>query len=297
MDAGQNIAIDDLSRNLSTMRDPNFYWDDNVSPTFLIGYGANQTSFQTVLALETGQDIVSAKGSYNSVAVGNIYQANINYPSFDTGANLGIMGGYTVTAARGNLQTGTFTAVSNNDYLGYLNSVTYTGSPTEVNSFQQLASIGFYATGSNALGGLGGNISMWTHAPVTTGNLMVQAVGIENDQSTKFFGNVTMAGARFDTGYQYTAPTTNFGNVQVYSNISRFIMDPSGSITNGNIRLPSVAPDGAVIKVSSTQTITNFSFWALGATTIVPSANVTLTGGTSIEFFYHASENKWYKVA
>ena len=72
--------------------------------------------------------------------------------------------------------------------------------------------------------------------------------------------------------------------------------DPTTTITNGNLRLPSAMPDGAVIKVSSTQTITNLSFWALG-TTITPSANVTLTGGTAIEFFYHAAESKWYKVA
>jgi hypothetical protein len=187
-DAGSNVTIRDLSRNYATLRDPNFYWDDEVTQTLLVGYGATQTSFQTILALETGQDSVSAKGSYNSVTVGNLTLGNINSPYVDTGT----VGGYTISALRGNLQTGTLTAVSNNDFLGYVNSVTYTGSPSEVNTFQQVASIGFYATGSNALGGLGGNIGMFTHTPVTTGNVLTQAVGIENDQSTHFFGNLFM---------------------------------------------------------------------------------------------------------
>jgi hypothetical protein len=294
-DAGSNIVVRDLSRNYSTLRDPNFYWNDSVTPTMLIGYGANQTSFQTVLGLEIGQDTVSAKGSYNSVAVGNINLATVNNPTFDSAT--GIMGGYTVTGLRGNLQTGTLTASASNDFLGYLNSVTYTGNVGSGYTMAQVSSIGFYANGGTAPNGLGGNIAFFTHAPGTTSNTVVQALGIENDQSTKIYGNVTMAGAKFDTGYQYYAPSTNFGNYAVYANISRFIMDPTGGITNGNIRLPATMPDAAIIKVSSTQTITNFSFWAGGTTTIVPSANVTLTAGTAIEFFYKANETKWYKVA
>lgn len=293
VDGGQNIAVNDLSRNLATLRDPNLFWDDNVTPTMLIGYGANQTSFQTVLALETGQDRVSALGSYNAVAVGNIYTANINYPT----ANSGAIGGYTVTGSRGNLQTGTFTATSNGDFLGYLNAVTYTGNVGSGYTFAQVSSIGMYATGSSAVQGLGGNVAIFTHVPGTTSNTMVQAVGIENDQSTKIYGNLVTSGAHFENGYQYYAPTTNFGNYAIYANVARFIMDPTGSITNGNVRLPATMPDGTIIKISSTQTITNFSFWAGGTTTVVPSANVTLTGGTGIEFFYHANETKWYKVA
>lgn len=291
-DAGTNVIITEIGRNFATLRDPNFYWDDNVTPTLLIGYGATQTGFQTVLGLETGQDRVSALGSYNSVVAGNINLANISYPYTDTSQ----MAGYSVTGFRGNIAAGTLTASQNNDMLGYVNSITYTGNVGSGYTFAQVSSIGFYATGPSATQGLGGNVAIFTHVPGTTSNSMVQAVGIEDDQSTKFYGNVTFAGVKFDTGYQYATPSANFGNVAVYANISRYIMDPTTTITNGNLRLPSAMPDGAVIKVSSTQTITNLSFWALG-TTITPSANVTLTGGTAIEFFYHAAESKWYKVA
>ena len=194
-DGGTSITILDLSRNNSTLRDPSLYWNDEIVPTFLVGYGANQTSFNTILALEGGQDMVSAYGSYNAVAVGNLSMASVNSPSVDTGQ----MGGYSVTGTRGNLQTGTISVTTSNDFLGYVNSITYTGTgANQPQTFEQVSSIGFYATGSNAtpgytyLNGLGGNIAFFTHAPGATSNLVVQAASIENDQSTHFFGNVFM---------------------------------------------------------------------------------------------------------
>ena len=295
VDSGSNIGIRDISRNYSTFRDPNFYWDDQVTPTLLIGYGANQTSFQTVLGLETGQDAVSAKGSFNSVAVGNIYQANINYPAFDTGANLGTMGGYTVTGSRGNLQTGTFTATNSGDFLGYLNSVTYTGNVGSGYTFAQVSSIGMYANGPSNTQGLGGNVAIFTHVPGTTSNVLVQAVGIENDQSTKFYGNVIRSAGFVDQGYQYAAPTVGFW-ANITTGKSRFIMDPAGTLASGGVTLPNCSVDGTIISIHSTQTITAFSANTIqSGTTIVPTVT-TIAGGTGIEYFYHANENKWYKI-
>jgi hypothetical protein len=293
VDGGQNIAINDLSRNLSTLRDPNFYWDDNITPTFLVGYGANQTSFQTVLALETGQDMVSAKGSYNSVAVGNLTLGNINYQYVDTGG----IGGYTVTGLRGNLQTGTLTATNSNDFVGYLNAVTYTGNPTSYGNytFGQISSIGFYATGSNVFAGLGGNIAMFTHAPGTTGNLMVQAVGVENDQSVKFFGNVTHNAGFVDTGYQYSSPSTNFWTV-ISPGKSRMIFDPSTTIATGVATLPNCTVDGTIVSIHSTAAITSFSTNTQQTGTTITPAVTTLAAGTGVDYFYHAVENKWYKI-
>jgi hypothetical protein len=187
-DGGQNIAITDLSRNYASLRDPDLYWNDAVTTTLLVGYGTNQSEFQTILSYETGQDAVSAHGSYNSVTAGNLALGNVSYPYIDTGA----MGGYSVSSLRGNLQTSTLTQVNNGDYLGYLNAITYTGSTGVGNPtlFQQVSTIGFYASGGSQVTGLGGNIAMFTHAPATTSNLVVQALGIENDQSTHVYGNL-----------------------------------------------------------------------------------------------------------
>lgn len=192
VDAGQNIAIADLSRNYATLRDPNFYWDDTVTPTLLVGYGANQTSFNTILNYEIGQDAVSALGSYNSVAVGNLALASVNYPTTD----IGQLGGYSISGARGNLQTGTLNPSSSNDFLGYVNAITYTGNAASYTNYTlaQVSSIGFYATGSNVAAGLGGNIALYTHVPGATNSAMTQAMGVENDQSVKMFGNVLFSG-------------------------------------------------------------------------------------------------------
>jgi hypothetical protein len=105
----------------------------------------------------------------------------------------------------------------------------------------------------------------------------------------------TQPGGIVITGYQYSQPLTNF-TANINLNISRYIMDPTAPITNGNLRLPAVILDGTVIAISSTETITNLSVWGGETTTVKPSANVTLAAGTSIEYFYRASETTWYKV-
>jgi hypothetical protein len=295
-DSGQNIIVTDASRNKATLQDPDLYWNDQnpsvVSPTLLVGYGTNLTEFQTIQTLETGQDAVSAKGSYNSVGVGNLALANVSYQYTDTGP----MAGYSLSGARGNLQTATISAVSSGDFLGYLNAITYTGSPTEVNQFQQVASIGFYATGSNVLGGLGGNVGIFTHQPVTTGNLLVQAAGFENDQSTKFFGNVTHSAGFIDQGYQYLVPTTGFWQV-ISTGKSKLVINPVATLAQGNVTLPNAAVDGTIVSVHSTQTITLFGANSQqSGTTIIPSTGITLSAGTGVEYLYHSATNNWFKI-
>jgi hypothetical protein len=183
--------MSDLSRNYATLHDFNLYYNAAVTPTLLVGYGQNINSFETILGLETGQDAVSAYGSYNSVTVGNLGLGSIQHQFTDTGP----MGGFSVSSTRGNIANVQYTPVSSGDFLGYVNSITYTGSisPGNPNQFQQVASMGFYATGSNVISGLGGNIAMFTHQPATTGNILSQVIGFENDQSTHCYGNMVLS--------------------------------------------------------------------------------------------------------
>jgi len=110
----------------------------------------------------------------------------LTYSTLDTGG----LAGYNMTSLRGNLQTGTFTPVQPNDTLGYINAVTYSGNGT-ANTFSQVARIDFHATGSNVVYGLGGNVAVYTGRNGFGGNnQVVQALGIENDQSVKTFGNL-----------------------------------------------------------------------------------------------------------
>ena len=125
-----------------------------------------------------------------------------------------------------------------------------------------------------------------------TGNVNGNAVVGSANVTTK----LNMAGiTSFSGGYQYYAPTTNF-TLAVYGNVSRVILDPTGVITNGAINLPSGNVDAQTISISSTYNVTNLQVNPNSGTTLVPGANITLTGGSGVTYFYHATEAKWYKV-
>ena len=185
IDSGTNFLVFDLKRNRSTLRDPSLYFNDEVNSTLLVGW---RDGFNTALLLNQGQNAVSSRGSYNSALVSNLANAAITSGTVDGQ----LMSGYTLTSTRGNLEANVFTPVSTGDYLGYYNAVTYTGIANTANTFQQTASMAFYATGSNIAYGLGGNIAFYTKRDGGNGTLqgVNQAIGIENDQSVKFFGNV-----------------------------------------------------------------------------------------------------------
>ena len=187
-DNGESYLISDLSRNRTSFRDSLFYFNNVVVPTLMVGYGSG---LQTALELEAGQDIISSLGSINSVAIGDLSTGNIKYNQIDTGS----LGGYSVTAARGNIALGTISNVQPGDYLGYVDAVacvndSLIGTPDQFQAFNQLATINFWNTGSN----YGGNVGIFTapNGGVLSGQLN-QAVGIENDQSVKIFGNAIVS--------------------------------------------------------------------------------------------------------
>jgi hypothetical protein len=185
VDAGSNIFITDLSRNKSTLRDPALYYNDNIASTMFVGY--NATSILAATAAGSARSAISAFGSYTSVTVGNLSTANTTQANIDTG----IISGYNMATARGNLQTGTVSPVQINDYLGFHNVVAMTGNGSG-NAFQQTSTIAFYATGANVTYGLGGNIAFYTKQDgVGRGAQTVyQALGLENDQSARMYGNL-----------------------------------------------------------------------------------------------------------
>ena len=134
-----------------------------------------------------------------------------------------------------------------------------------------------------------------TSANINSGALIVTG-GIGMTGDLNIGGNLLTTGSRIDASFQYNAPTTNF-YYTVTGSVYRFVIDPTGPITNGTVVLPSANVNATVIRISSTQTVTNFQVLPNNGTTLVPNANVTLTGGTCVEYLFHASENKWYKVS
>ncbi len=112
-------------------------------------------------------------------------------------------------------------------------------------------------------------------------------------------GGVTIAitdvSRNYVSPYQYSAPVTDF-NTTITPGSARVIFDPAGTLAKGTITLPTGNVDATTVTVSSTQIITAFKTNPSTGTTLVPSANITLAAGTSVSYFYHASEAKWYKI-
>ena len=209
IDGGTSYLIFDVTRNHSTFHDSGFYYNDTVNSTVMIGF---RDALQTALALEAGQDAVSAYGSYNATQAADLSLNHVN--TIETTLKTP---GYSVTAARGNLEIGLLEPVESNDFLGYNQSLAYTGSEVSVDysGFQQMAAIGYYTTGANISGnGFGGNIGFFTRQDDDADNVVHQAMGIENDQSVTFYGNVNIVGSL--SAAAISAPWTkieHFGNV------------------------------------------------------------------------------------
>jgi hypothetical protein len=298
--------ITDVTRNKATFRDPNFYYNEAVSPTVFIGF---ENGLATALAADSGLDQVSVLGSVNSSSFGNLTLANVLYTQIDTGG----LAGYSVTSARGNIQTGTVQPVHSGDFLGYVNSIAFSGNGTPVvgNVFQQLASINFFATGSNVTYGLGGNIAFFTADDGGTQiNRVLQAVGIENDQSARFYGNVTVAtnieiGGTFKTdgtivegGTYVTSINTVGGSFVANANTSTLIVDSasSASIAWANITLPANPVNGQRIKIVSAAPIQNANVNApsFAAVKWVPTTAFQ-NGNAAVNLTYISGYSTWYR--
>lgn len=107
-------------------------------------------------------------------------------------------------------------------------------------------------------------------------------------------GTLTTAGALVETGYQY-ANTVVSNAVTVGTTVSRLILD-AGALVNLGVTLPTGNVDAKVITVSSVGAVTNLAVSGNAGTTVKPSANISLSAGSSATYFYHSSEGTWYKI-
>jgi hypothetical protein len=298
IDGGNTYLIFDVTRNRNSLRDPQIYFNPAVTtaPTLFLGYGQNGggiASLNLAVANDQGQNIVSAMGSYNSVAIGNLSFANVTNATLDTGK----IGGYTITAARGNLATSTFTPVQSNDYMGYINSIAYTGNGqggATGNAFQQTASMVFYATGTNQVSGLGGNIALYASPGAESGtNQLVQVASIETAGNLGMFR--TMGGIA-NGGTYVTNFVTSGGSIFTANNaINTLIIDSTGSasIASGIIILPSNPVDRQTFKIVAVAPIATANVYSTSAIKYVASNK--FASGNAVAFLtYISSVNTWY---
>jgi hypothetical protein len=188
VDGGSNFLIFDYTRNRASFSDPALYLNKRISNTLFLGY--TPKTLPTALALESGADTLSMVGSINSVAAANNYTGNVYVTETDESTSPGI----SVTTVRGNLETGVFNTIQNNDFLGYVNALTFAGASLTPTC---MASMAFYARGISQTGAIGGNVAFFT-APDDQPELLEnfsqqQVIGFENDQSTQLYGNLILS--------------------------------------------------------------------------------------------------------
>ena len=290
IDGGNDYMIFDVTRNRASFRDHQLYYNPDVSPTMYVGFGEGLSTAQ---AIGGGLDAIAADGSVSSVGITTTANLAYTVPT----------GGYSVVAMRGNIEADTVSPVASNDYLGYFDAYAFTGNGTS-NTFAKTASISMFVTGSNVVTGLGGNVAIFTK-PAGTGNISTgstQVVGFENDQSTKFYGNVEVS-SNFKTdstiieGGTYRSVLTAGGTFTANAGVSTVIVDSSSSATiaTATIITPRYPRDRQKFTISSVCPITSANIWANDSVNIhYVASNKFSSGNVVVKLTYLDSTSTWY---
>jgi len=315
VDGGTNFLIFDLTRNRVQFRDPSFYFNEDVSPTFLLGF---QEALPLAIQLATGYDTLQIRGSQtnyggvpdhgNQVGIG-INSYNPVYAGLGGNANVA---GYSVATSRAYIDplTGlpvidSTALVQSNDYIGYMDFLGATLNPANIAdiSINEFSAIRSFVTGSNIYSP-GGNLWIGTksdYAGAGTGNLTV-AMTIENDQSTRVYGNLHVTGhvmsskPAVDNGVILKSFATVGDSFTSNNSVSTLIIDSSlsANVTTGTILLPTNPVNNQTFTISSVVRITTSNVFCSNAIPVkyVPS-DTFAAGNTSIRLTYISGT--WYR--
>ena len=195
VDSGTTVFVRELTKGNPVFRDPNFYMAGigaYTTPTLRLGWGnLFPISARIDSNTKTGTDTFSVRGGITSFV--NFVDGG-NNPATMTQAGFSIAKSRTTDTGAG-WDGGNETVINNGDYIGYFNSLAYTnridGSGNK--SYQQMALIGMYASGSNTSYGLGGNIVISTKRD---GGNIAAAMTIDQNQNVVFLGNVQIDGVQ-----------------------------------------------------------------------------------------------------
>lgn len=193
VDSGTTVFVRELTKGNPVFRDPNFYMASiggYTTPTLRLGWGnLFPISAKIDTVSKSGLDTFSVRGGITSFV--NFIDGG-NNPNNMTQAGFSIAKSRTVDSGAGWDGSGE-TVINSGDYIGYFNSLAYTnkidGSGNK--SYQQMALIGMYASGSNTSYGLGGNIVISTKRD---GGNIAAAMTIDQNQNVVFLGNVQIDG-------------------------------------------------------------------------------------------------------
>jgi hypothetical protein len=228
VDSGTTVFVRELTRGNPVFRDPNFYMAGIGTyevPTLRLGWG-NLFAVSSKIDSNTkaGTDTFSVRGgvtSYQNFADGG------NSPALMKTAGFSVAKSRTADPGAAGAATITDTVVNANDYLGYFNGLGFTKNKDDSNnSFQQLAVIGMYATGSNTSYGLGGNIIFATKKD---GGVLTSAMTIDNNQDIVMAGNLTVNGVQ--TIINSTVLTVDDKNIIIAQGIGSATLANSSGIS------------------------------------------------------------------
>jgi hypothetical protein len=195
VDSGTTVFVRELTKGNPVFRDPNFYMASigtYATPTLRLGWGnLFPISARIDTVSKNGLDTFSVRGGVTSFV--NFVDGG-NNPNDMTQAGFTIAKSRTVDSGAGWDGSGE-TVINSGDYIGYFNSLAYTNKTdgTGNKSYQQIALIGMYASGSNTSYGLGGNIVISTKRD---GGNIAPAMTIDNNQNVVFLGNVQIDGVQ-----------------------------------------------------------------------------------------------------
>jgi hypothetical protein len=195
VDSGTTVFVRELTKGNPVFRDPNFYLAGigaYTPPTLRLGWGnLFPISARIDTVTKSGTDTFSVRGGVTSFM--NFIDGG-NSPALMKTAGFSVAKSRTTDTGAGWDGSGE-TVINSGDYIGYFNSLAYTnqldGSGNK--SYQQMALIGMYASGSNTSYGLGGNIVISTKRD---GGNIAAAMTIDQNQNVVFLGNVQIDGVQ-----------------------------------------------------------------------------------------------------
>lgn len=105
-------------------------------------------------------------------------------------------------------------------------------------------------------------------------------------------GPVSFGDALIDNRVNYQQPTTGF--TITLNNFDWFvILDPSGTLATGTVKMPAAPTDGQIINIRTSQVITSLTINGNGAAVAGYSTGTLALGGI-LEAIYKASNTTWY---
>jgi len=139
--------------------------------------------------------------------------------------------------------------------------------------------------------------------PATSGQVVtLPAAGVYTYELTTYDAGTTIAIEEVYTNhkrdaYELYAPTAN---VSVTANVGtqRLHFTPTGTIVSFGaiVNLPTSNVDATTVSISSNVAVAQLEVSPNSGTTLDPSGNISLSAGAKAEFFFYASESKWYRV-